>query len=128
MTSRELMCDATLRHAHGVTRCWLHADHEGKHVRLVLRGRRSGGTVLDRAPRGVDTVISDPDELDHTAHVLDDDGVTETRFVRTSPTEWTNAEEITIPPGGVLQFAPGMFIANPAEPIEFETGLLDLDL
>lgn len=49
---------------------------------------------------------------DHTAHVLSEDGVTPTRFVRDSPTSWTNTEEITIPWGGVLDLGNGLSLAN----------------
>jgi hypothetical protein len=48
---------------------------------------------------------------EHIAHVMDDDGVTPTRFVR-SPEGWTNAETISIKPGGVLDMGNGMTIAN----------------
>lgn len=54
----------------------------------------------------------------HIAHVLDEDGVSETLFTRTGPTTYTNTEEITLRPGATLDLGGGMSITNPAEPPE----------
>jgi hypothetical protein len=48
---------------------------------------------------------------EHAAHVIDDQGVTETWFVRTEE-GWTNSETINIKPGGVLDMGGGMTISN----------------
>jgi len=35
-------CEATLRHAHGVSGCWLRGDHDGKHKTLCESCEESG--------------------------------------------------------------------------------------
>lgn len=44
---------------------------------------------------------------EHVAHVLDDQGVTDAPFRRDGNT-WTNAEEITLRPGAVLDLGNSM--------------------
>jgi len=51
-------------------------------------------------------------EIDeHIAHVINPDGVAETRFVR-GERGYSNAEEIRILPGGVLDLGSGLTIKN----------------
>ncbi len=64
---------------------------------------------------------------DHVAHVLDEDGVTETRFVCQGEQRYTNAEVITIRPGGVLDLGNGLTIKNgPPPDFTFTPGLFEL--
>lgn len=64
----------------------------------------------------------------HTAHLIDADGVTETPFERTSPTRWTNTEEITLRPGSVLDLGGGMAIRYPSDLPQFIAAELEVDL
>lgn len=48
---------------------------------------------------------------EHTAYVIDEEGVTPTWFVRTSE-GWTNTEAISIKPGGVLDMGGGLSLSN----------------
>lgn len=63
--------------------------------------------------------MSAPDE--HIAHVLGPEGVTPTRFVRDGA-RWTNAETISVPAGGTLDFGNGWVLSNSAQPFGDELG------
>lgn len=41
---------------------------------------------------------------EHIAHVVDETGVADARFVRGEPGTWTNKDMITIKPGGIIDF------------------------
>jgi hypothetical protein len=59
--------------------------------------------------------LRDARPAEHTAHLIDDDGVTPIRFVRAGGA-YTNAEEITLRPGAVLDLGKGWTVSTHGYP------------
>jgi hypothetical protein len=57
------------------------------------------------------TAVSSEGQAEHVAHVIDEDGVEPVLF-RGDGRTWTNASEITLRPGAVLDFGGGVTLEN----------------